>query len=303
MRGEKKFGGMYDGGVSIPQAGGVEEPVVGGGVEEPVAGAGEEEAGAFAIPEEYAEKGYSKDIKSEADLWKKLDGSQSLLGKRPADGIQLPGENATPEELASFYGSLGRPDDAGKYEFNREGQPEGMAAFNSEEMDSAAKAIFHKWGLRPDQATGIQTDYEALLGETYSDQVGTQKKLDSDFEDLTTKTFGNDKEVILENAKALLTKHAPEGFEEYIRDLPNEALTVMAGVLNDIKSKYISEDAFEAIKGNSGGGNSVDELRKQGQELMLSKEYTDPFNPRHDQRKAEVAEVYARIAQMGQQTG
>ncbi len=299
LRGEEKFGGMYDGGATIPNVG-AGEAVAEAGAGEAEAGAGEAagEVNEFSIPEVYKEKGWAKDLDSYEAVYKKLDGAESLLGKRPAEGIQRPGENATPEEMASFYGSLGRPEEASQYEFNREGQPEGMAEFNSPEMDNAAKSIFHKYGLTPEQATGIQTDYEALLGETYSQQVAANQQLDNDFEAMTTKAFGNEKETILENAKALLTKHTPEAFADYVEKLPNEALTVMAGVLNEIKSKYISEDAFSVIKGGN-TGTSVDELRKQGQGLMLSKEYTDPFNPQHEQRKAEVADIYAQIAKLG----
>ncbi len=296
LRGEK-FGGMYDGGAAIPNIGGgeavVNEPVA--GAEEPGAG----EANEFAIPEEYKEKGWAKDLNSYEAVYKKLDGAESLLGKRPAEGIQRPGENATPEEMASFYGALGRPETADKYEFNREGQPEGMAAFNSPEMDNAAKDIFHKYGLTPEQATGIQTDYEALLGETYSQQVAAEQQLDNDFEAMTTKAFGNEKETILANAKALLTENTPEEFSDYVQNLPIEALTVMAGVLDKIKSKYISEDAFDTIKGGSSGAGTVEELRAQARELMLTPEFTDAFSPKNEERKAEVSAIYAKIAQMG----
>ncbi len=295
MRGEKEiFGGMYDGGESIPNMGGGEGEPKAGGEGEPKAG-GE----GFAVPTEYQEKGWAKDLKSHEDVFKKLDGAETLIGQRPAEGIQIPKDGATPEEMATFYNSLGRPTESKDYSFNREGQSDAMKEFNSEEMDVATKAIFHKYGLRPDQASGIQTDYEALLGEAYKEQVETQQKLNSEFDAATTKAFGNDKESVIENAKILLQHHTPKGFEDKIKSLDNETLTVMAGVLNDIKSKYISEDVFSNLgKGGGGHGNSKEDLRTEARKLMVSKEFTDAFNPDHDKVKAEVAKIYEDISKL-----
>ena len=87
---------------------------------------------------------------------------------------------------------------------------------------------------------------------------------------------------------------------DYVKNLDNNSLTIMAGVLNDIKSKYISEDAFKNLGSGSGSQeNSKEGLRKQGQELMLSKEYTDAFSPRHEEVKAEVAKIYEQISKLG----
>ena len=296
MRGEKDFGGMYDGGeANIPNVGTAEaggEAMNEAGTES-VAEASE----TFVVPTEYVEKGWAKDLKSYDDVYKKLDGAETLIGARPS-GVDLPKEDATPEDLASFYGAIGRPEEAGAYKFNREGQSEAMSAFNSDEMDSAVKEIFHKYGLRPEQATGLQTDYEALINTAFGEQIEAKQKLDDDFEKVTTEKFGNEKETILENAKVLLKQHTPSGFEEYVKDLPNESLIVMAGVLNDIKSKYISEDAFNNLGGGNNKGGSKDELRKQAQEMMQTKEFTDAFNPRYEETQAEVTELYAKIASM-----
>ncbi len=294
MRGEEKFGGMYDGGEDtqvIPNV----------GEAEPVTPVGDGE-GDFSVPQEYQEKGWAKDLTSYGDVYKKLDGAETLIGQKQEEGgVQLPKEDATPEDLASFYGSMGRPKEAGEYTFNREGQSEAMTELNTDEMDNAVKDIFHRHGLRPEQATGVQIEYEALLSGMLEEQVNAKKALDDGFEDMTTKAFGNEKETVIANAKTLIEQNTPEGFGDYVKGLPNEALTVMAGVINQIKSKYISEDTFNNLKnGGGGGGNSKEELRKQGQELMLTKEFTDEFSPYHQKRKDEVTAIYEQIAKLNQ---
>ncbi len=293
MRGEEKFGGMYDGGDDV-------ETIPNSGVAEPVTPVGEADD-AFVVPQEYQEKGWAKDLTSYGDVYKKLDGAETLIGQRKEEGgVQLPKEGATPEDLASFYGSMGRPAEAGDYKFDREGQTEAMTELNTDEMDNAVKGIFHKHGLRPEQAAGIQVEYEALLSGMLEEQIGAKKELDAGFEDMTTKAFGNEKETVLANAKTLIEQNMPDGFADYVKGLPNEALTVMAGVINQIKSKYISEDAFKSI--NSDGGNNgttKDELRQKGQALMLTPEFTDEFSKGHEARRAEVSAVYEEIAKLG----
>ena len=283
----EQFGGYYDGGENIPNIGND-------------GGEGNEgsEGDKFSVPEAYQEKGWAKDLNSVDDVFKKLDGAETLIGQRPA-GIELPKEDSTPEEMASFYGSLGRPEKADGYTFNRDGQSDAMKEFNSDEVDSAVKTMFHKFGLTSAQASGIQTEYEALISSMVGDKLETNKKSDVEFEELTTKAFGNDKESILENAKILLENHTPKGFEEYVKTLDNNSLTVIAGVLNDVKSKYISEDVFNNLNnGGGGGGNSKEELRLKAQKLMTSKEYTNEFHPDNAKVVQEAKELYAKIAQM-----
>ncbi len=255
----------------------------------------------FSVPESYQNEGWSKDLKSYADVWTKIAGAESLIGKASEGKVDLLKENATSEEIDSFYKAIGRPDKAGEYVFDRTGQAEALKEFNSDKLDSAVKDIFHKWGLRPDQAKGIQMEYEALDESKYSGNVKNQEQLDKEFDDLTTKTFGNEKDAIIESSKVLLEKFVPEGFGEHIKNLDNKSLTVLTSVLNNIKKTFINEDSFNNLKsGGSGSGDGTTEeaLRTQAKKLMESKEWTDPFNSRNKEVRDEVTAIYAKIGEM-----
>ncbi len=270
----EKFGGMYDGGEPDPDA--------------------------FTVPEEYKREGWAKDLKSFPEVWTKLAGSEKLIGQKSEGKIDLLKEDSSPEEVSTFYKAIGRPDEAKSYEFDRKDRSEELTKFNSEKMDSAVKEIFHKHNLTSKQATGIQKDYEALMDSQLMEHLTTQKKVESDFEEATTKVFGNDKDAILESSKILLEKFAPEGFDDHIKKLDNETLTVLAGVLNNVKKTYISEDDFKRFTSGTQntGGESEGDLRTQAKKLMSSEEWTNPFNPKNKEVREEVAAIYKKIGEM-----
>ncbi len=274
----EKFGGLYDGGESVE---GSKEIV-------------------FAVPEEHQIEGWAKDLKSYPDVWTKLAGSEKLIGQKIEGKIDLLKEDSSPEEINTFYKSLGRPDEAKNYSFDRTGQSEQLQKYNSDESDNVVKEIFHKWGLNGKQATGIQKDYEAIMDARLSEQIENQKKQDAHFEELTIKTFGQEKDAIIESSKILLEKFAPEGFGEKIKSLDSETLTVLAGVINNLKKTYISEDAFgELNKGSTGsGGESEQELRAQAMKIMVSEEWTNPFHSKNKEAKDEVNALYKKIGEM-----
>ncbi len=271
----EKFGGMYDGGEPDPNA--------------------------FSVPEELQGEGWAKDLKSYPDVWTKLAGSEKLIGQKLEGKIDLLKENSSPEEVNTFYKSLGRPDEAKNYEFDRSKQSEQLKEFNSDEMDNSVKGIFHKHGLTGKQATGVQKDYEALMEAQILQHLETQKKNDANFEESLTKTFGNDKDAILESSKLLLEKFAPEGFDDHIKNLDNETLSVLAGVLDNLKKTYINEDEFKKISGGStkfSGGESEGALRERAKKLMASEEWTDPFNAKNKEVREQVAALYKQIGEI-----
>ncbi len=280
---DESFGGYYDGGTEIPNN-------VGG---EPNAGG---EADAFSVPSEYAEKGYTKDLKTYDDVWKKLDGAESLLGKPKEGGV--PVEGADDAAWETFYKSAGRPETAADYKFNREGLNEDfISKTTNDEMDNLTKDLFLKAGLSQKQVGILQPEFEKMAEEMHfkqQEQVLAQDKL---FDELAQKTFGEREDAVMATAKQLLNDHAPEGFSDFINDLPNESLVVMAGVLDSIKTKYISEDSIKLPSGNLGGG-SEQALREEARKLMSSDDYRNSFAPNHDNVVKEVADIYEKIGKI-----
>ena len=291
------FGGMYDGGEAI---GGVDEIGEGGVAEAEISSnAGKpSEVKPFAIPAEYAEKPYTKDIKSEADLWKKFDGSQSLIGKPKEGGV--PDENADSATWEAFHKTLGKPDNAADYNFNREGlDQEFVKNFANDDLDNATKEIFHKANLTQKQADILQPEFEKMLEGIHTEQAQEGLQENVDFDKLASDTFGADEAQVMADSKALIAENAPAGFEEQIKGLPNESLIIMAGVLNNIKNKYINEDSLDPNRKSVSGATTEQGLREEARALMMSEDYINAFSPSHDKVKEEVAAIYEKIGRLG----
>ena len=246
-------------------------------------GAGDSLVG-FEIPETYKEKEWAKGIKTQEDLWKMTDNAQVLVGKKT---LGVPTETSTPEEVAAFNKAFGVPDTSDIYEF---GESENFKevfgeASRDEEVVKDVKEVFHKAGLSTKQAAEVQKGYDGILSKIVEKKKAEAAELNANFDTLVDKEFGDKKDAILDTAKGLINAHAPEGFADYIKALPNESLIVMAGVLKNIQEKYIDED--ELPSGGSRTGQSADNIRKQIQKVVASTEFQNPMNAGHDAAKRE----------------
>jgi len=110
------------------------------------------------VPEKYQAEPWAKEVKNVDDLWTKMAGAQKLLGK---DKVILPGENATQDELNSFYTRMGRPEQPDGYEFKSvESLKEVDRNVN---LDTGMKKIFFEEGISKKAGERIVSKYEELI--------------------------------------------------------------------------------------------------------------------------------------------
>lgn len=249
------------------------------------------------IPVEYKDKDYLKDVQSFEQLYKKLDGAQELIGKRPGG---IPATDASEEEKASFYKSWGRPDKAEEYTSPEIKLPDGVE--KNTELDAFAKDLFHKAGLNQDQVNIIQGGYEQKVLEMGAAAAPDQDALNKEFDVMTDKLFADRKDAILKNGNLLLVENTPEELKEAVAKLDNKSLLIMSAVLDSVREKYIAEDVMPV------GGDPVDqtatvnELRQQARDLMAKPEYTSKSEKGHADVKQQVDDIYARIGRMEART-
>ncbi len=246
---------------------------------------------AHIVPPEYKDKSYMKDVTDVTSLFKKLDGAQTLIGQRPAG---IPADSASDVEWNKYYDAAGRPKESKDYVFSEVVDKEGKKVERNEEFAGKVKTLFHTAGVSAKQSAILQKGYDALITEMQQKQGEDANKQNLDFDKLATSTFGKDSEKVLTTAKQLIDAHKPEGFDEYLTALPNESLIILAGVLNNIQKKYISEDAINQA-GTGGGASTETELRAEAMRLMALPEYSDKFHPQHADTAAKVTEIYKRI--------
>jgi len=224
------------------------------------------------IPEEHKGKDYLKPVKSFDDLFNQFDNIQKLIGKR-----NLPADDATPEQWDEYFSKLpGRPEKPEDYAFEHpEDHPK------NEEFDTAVKQLMHQIGLSKQQASILQKGFDGLINQQMQAQATAKKEQDQAFEKLADNLFGDKKDTILSEVKALIDVHAPDDLKPHLGRLDNESLMLLAGVLNSVRNKYIKEDSIHQGP-NDSVSMSEQERREEGRKLMLSDAYRDSMHPDHD---------------------
>lgn len=243
---------------------------------------------ADVIPVDFREKGYMKGVENFEQLFKKLDGSQTLVGERA-----IPGEGATDEDWDKYYKSTGKPESADKYEFNTETKlPEGTE--RNPELEGKFKELMHRAGISQKQAGVLSKGYDELMVGVLNAKAEADKQADINFDALGDKVFKDQKTAVLERSKQLIDAHIPEEMKEALSTLPNESLIIMAGVLEGVRAKYINEDA-PGGGAPTGGAVNMEERRAEARTLMNSEAYTNQFHKDHETTKAKVNELYAPL--------
>lgn len=154
-------------------------------------------SGLSFIPEAYRNAGWATKYTSEEDLWKGVDNMAKLVGqKQVVQGLQLPGEEASPEEVNAFYTALGRPESADKYELPKDlAVPEG---YNIDEVSQNFRNLAHKNGIPQKQAAALFKDFIELENQNFQK---SQETVTKDFEAALKTAFPQDAKTGLDLAK------------------------------------------------------------------------------------------------------
>lgn len=276
----------------------------------PGSAAGEGDKGALdfktLVPQEYQDKPYMQELlkheSPETELFKQFDGLQSKLGQRP-EGV--PKEDASDEDWTKFYRSLGMPEKADEYSYELptfEGEDAAIGEFiknsRSTEFEADIKGLAHEAKLTAKQWDIMSKGFDALSVKHNKDVLmkaaNAEKELNQGFDNLADETFGDKADEALALGKKMLDAHTPKELQGHLSNLSNEALVVMAGVLNNIYNQYGKEDTFD-FKGDATSGGGRSEISEEGRKLMAHPAYSDPFHPEHESYVKRVQENYARL--------
>lgn len=212
---------------------------------------GGDDTPSFALPDEYKEKGWAKNIKSVDDLWKNYDNAQDLIGKKTIGGID---ENSTPDQIQEYYAKT-RPENAEAYTFPEDTSDDEKALYS--------KAFFDN-GISKAQAEGIIKDH--------SDNVAKQKEVlfsADGFEKVMKESFGADTEA-QPTTKALIDKHSNDVDKTILNTLTNEQAGAMYRLTNNF-SKAHGKQEGGALNNEAGSQNLSETQVKDKQKAIRAK--------------------------------
>lgn len=244
------------------------------------------------IPPDLHERGWAKDWldkphtpETTAELFKKLDGAETLIGKKTL----IPGPDAKPEEVTAFYEKLrvAKPED---YEFKLGEKPD-------ENFVKELRTAAHTAGLSKQQMAAfvekLAPGFQARQKAATEAQAARDKEMDA----LVVTTFGKDNEKVVARVRGAMAEHAPENLKGHIDSLDNKSLALMAGVINAIMVKYMSEDDLNRTNNSGqGAGNDRQSLQDEARKLMASPAYKDFQHSDHEKIQKRLKEIYANPA-------
>lgn len=187
----------------------------------------------FAVPEAYAEKGWAKNIKSSDDLWKMLDSSQELIGKKSV----IP--DLSDEKAREEYFSQLRPEDKSEYV---------LPEHYGEEVNKFYQEAFYEAGLSKEQADNLVSKHQELEQHNISLEYSKES-----LQDMLKESFGDKFEEqtakVFNHVRTMMTPEQQQQLEQ----LPNSALNLMAQYANKMMQEYGANEGT----GNSGNQQSA----------------------------------------------
>lgn len=184
----------------------------------------------YKIPEAFKDKPWASKIKSDEDLWKALDGAQTLIGKKHAP---IDPTKATPQQLEE-YKAAHRPADIAEYKFNDD-VPE-------EERQAIGKMLYDE-GIPAWQANKIIENYTAM------EAAQVAKLYDKDeYMAVMKESFGDEHLKTVGRVQRALDKLLSPEDKSALEHTPNVYLATIYRAVNTILEKYGVEDT------GAGGG-------------------------------------------------
>lgn len=240
------------------------------------------------IPAEFKDRPYLADVDNVEKLFKKLDGAQTLLGKRPAG---IPDAAAPKEQWEAFWKAAGKPEKAEEYEFEK---VEGLTY--SDEFTGLVKGLFHGAHVPKDMAKNLQKGFDQIQLQMQKKHKDAEAASDAEFDKLVAPHMGADADKSLKQSQALIKSVLPADLAPHLDKLTAAQAAIMAVVINKFAEKYVTEDRLPMGGDGAGAqGENIESLRSQARALMALPEYNRVDHPENANTQAKVKAIYERI--------
>lgn len=206
--------------------------------------------------------------------------TKKLVG---ANTIKVPGENATPEEVAAFYEKLGRPSTADDYNFPQDFKlNDGIEI--PEPILKEFKEQFHKLGLSKAQGDGILQAYGNYLNQEHSNAEATWNQgIESGMAQLR-EMWGDETDANIDIARGVVKKFGDEQLVKYLDDTKLGNHPTFIKLFADI-GKAIMDDTTGGGKGlktfTTNAAQALVEISSVRQDAEFMKALTDERHPGH----------------------
>lgn len=259
------------------------------------------------VPDEFRAKEWVQNIaKAEnprVELFKQIEHKDSLIGKQMS--LSLPGDDATPEQKATFRKAIGIPDSVDEYKYDGWTTAEGDDKTLAEQLHKARSPEYiksmaakaHEIGLTPKQfATLAEEQDKYQITKHKADVIAWQKQAaEQDQATLkrATEIFGNRLPQVQKNAEYHL-QFVPENVKPLFANATPEMRIGLAAIIDSIHQRYVKEDNINT--GNTThSGSSVADMRKERLALMQLPAASDMGHPQYGDIQKQIKDLNSRM--------
>lgn len=231
------------------------------------------ETPAFQVPEAFKDKPWVEKVKSVDDVFKMYDDVQPLIGKKR---IVPDPATSTPEEVAEYYQSL-RPQESSAYELPDTPDKE------------ALQKLLHESYISPWQAK-ILAEKHVEMSKEYAEQARSEEG----YMAIMKERFGDQYEKKVSDISKTLKTLLPEDKMESLKALPNEELSYVYDIVNEVLERYGANESSVAASNAENNLASPESLEAQKNEIR-DKILALSNRPHTMEEKRLLQEQYAKL--------
>lgn len=238
------------------------------------------------IPQDLHDREYLKpflekpwNAETGAEVFKKLEGAQVLLGKKT---VGIP-EGDDPKLWEEFHGKL-RPAKADDYEIEVGENPD-------KEWLAALRTGAHESGLSKLQLKGLTSKIMPFLKGRAEKHAAEMAKMEKEYTEFTKAAMGEGWEKKQGRVMAAIKELAPEGAKQFIDKLNNNDMALMVATIDAVLGKYAKEDDFKSTGGGGGGAPDKEALVAELHKLYAEPGWKDFTKPNSAQVRKRVDEI------------
>lgn len=177
-----------------------------------------------------------------AEVFKKLEGAQSLLGKK----LGIPAADAKDDEIVKFHEAL-RPGKAEDYELTLGEKPDEAFVKSFREAAFEAGASKRTVKVLTEKLTPFFKERAAAVS-------AEQAKMETEYAAFAKEAMGEGWDKRQGRVMNAIKELAPEGAKKFIDKMNNNDMALMVATLDAVLSKYAKEDDFKGGEGNNASG-------------------------------------------------
>ncbi len=256
-----------------------------------------------SVPEAYSQKEWVSNFAKTADPWGELakayDNQMSLVGRK-AEGLRVPGDNATPEEWSAFHKAIGVPESADKYEYKAPEVPENLKQYfaQDDQLLSAMREAGMKAGLTPKgfqiMAEAFDKYYMGELQKSVENVNSTLSALENGFK----QKFGDKSNQVLDTWNGSVNSLLSKEQAAVLQGLDPSVKVILAEQYEAFAKKYIREDRLDLGVPRASQHMTSAEYGDEYARIFAKQRAAAPGSPEYFQAQQEMKQLKEKGAQI-----